>query len=128
MANPQNFIDRMLEVENLTDALEDEDADYVLNWGIEQLREKLGMIEDYDAAGEFTNNLMGFMRKLNNIAGDLENIQPEDLAQLAERRQIVFGAGFEFSEDDYGMAAERLKLMTPSQAIKYLLQASLKEE
>jgi hypothetical protein len=128
MIDPQNFIDRMLEVENLTDTLEDDDADYLLNWGVEHLKEKLGTIEDSEAAGEYTNNLMCFMRKLNQIAGDLENIQPEYLAQLAERRQLVLGAGLDAAAEPFDVAANRLKMMTPRQALEYLLQTDLKEE
>jgi len=128
MNDPQNFIDRILEVENLTDALEDEDADYLLNWGIARLREGLSTIEDSEAAGEYTNHLMGFMRTLNQIAGNLENIQPEDLVQLEELRQKAFSAGRDLAEDAYEEAADRLKIMTARQAIEYLLQTNQKEE
>jgi hypothetical protein len=126
MTDPQKFIDRMLEVENLTDALEDEDAEYLLNWGVAQLKEELGKIEDGEAAGEYTNNLMGFMRTLNQISGDLENIRPEDLASLVEHRQKTLGAAQVQAPETYGEAATRLKGMTPRQAIEYLMQANLK--
>ena len=86
MIDPQNFIDRMLETENLTDALEDEDADYLLNWGVAQLKEKLGKFDDKKDAGEYTNALMSFMRTVNQITGNLESIQPED---LVHRRAAV---------------------------------------
>jgi hypothetical protein len=116
----------MLETENLTDALEDDDADFLLNWGVVQLKQKLGEFEDREAAGEYTNNLMGFMRTLNQISGDLENIQPEDLPILAEHRQKAFGPRQESAADTYDEAATRLKGMTPRQALEYLLQANLK--
>jgi hypothetical protein len=128
MFDPQNFIDRMLETENLTDALEDEDADYLLNWGVAQLKEQLGNIEDSETAGEYTNALMGFMRTVNQIAGNLESIQPEDLVQLGELQKKAFGPGQEPSMDAYGETAARLKLMTPHQSVEYLLQSFLKEE
>ena len=120
MDDPQIFIDRMLEVENLTDALEDEDAEYLINWGVARLKEGLGKIEDREAAGEYTNNLMGFMRTLNQISGDLENIRAEDLAVLADHRQKTFGAAQE--------VATRLKGMKPRQVLEYLLQANLKKD
>ena len=122
MADPQKFVDRMLEAENLTDYLEDGDADYLINWGVAQLRESIGKIEDITTAGEYTNNLMGFLRTLNQIAGNLGNIQPGDLVQLAERRQKAFGPGRDLTPGDYLEAASRLETMTPRQAIDYLLQ------
>jgi hypothetical protein len=126
MNDPQNFIDRMLEAENLTDALEDEDADFLLNWGVTQLKEGLGKIEDHETAGEYTNNLMGFMRTLNQISEDLENIRPEDLTVLAELRQKTFGTVQEQAIESYDEAATRLKGMTPRQVLEYLLEANLK--
>jgi len=128
MIDPQNFIDRMLETENLTDALEDEDADYLLNWGVAQLKEKLGKFDDKKDAGEYTNALMSFMRTVNQITGNLESIQPEDLVQLGGLRLKVFGPGQELAMDVYGEAVARLKTMTPHQSVEYLLQSFLKEE
>jgi len=122
MTEPQNFITRMLGVENLTDALEDEDADYLLQWGTAQLKESLGKIDDESAAGEFTNNLMAFMRKLNQISGDPEDTQPDDLAKLADYSQRVFGPGKDFSSDFLNNLADNIKRMTPRQAIEFLLQ------
>jgi hypothetical protein len=128
MDDPQIFIDRMLEVENLTDALEDEDAEYLINWGVARLKEGLGKIEDREAAGEYTNNLMGFMRTLNQISGDLENIRAEDLAVLADHRQKTFGAAQVQATETYDEVATRLKGMKPRQVLEYLLQANLKKD
>jgi hypothetical protein len=122
MIDPQNFIDRMLEVENLTDALEDDEADFLLKWGVAQLKQKLGEVEDDEAAGEYTNALMGFMRTLNQIVGDLENLQPESLVDLAERRRKALGAKQEMAAEAVEEEAARLKAMTARQAIEYLLQ------
>ena len=122
MADPRKFIDRMLETENLTDYLEDDDADYLINWGVAQLREKVEKIEDLDAAGESANDLMGFMRQLNQVAGNLGNIQQADLVQLTERHQKAFGPGRDLTSDAYVVAASQLAAMTPHQAIDYLLQ------
>ena len=128
MIDPQNFIDRMLEVENLTDTLEDEDADYLLNWGVALLKHRLNQFEDREAAGKYTNDLMGFMRNLNQITGNLENLQAEDLVQLEECRQKAFGPGQELEAEAHGDLVARLKVMTPRQALEYLLQNALKEE
>lgn len=127
MTDPQNFIDRMLEVENLTDALEDDNADFLLNWGIEQLKQELGRIEDNEAAGVYTNNLMGFMRMVNHIAGDRENVQTDDLIQMAECRQKAIGSRQELAVEAFDEAAAHIKVMTPHQAIEYLLRTNFKE-
>ena len=126
MVDQQNFIDRMLEVENLTDELEDEDAEFFLKWGVEQLKQTLSSVDDAEAAGEYSNNLMGFMRTVNQVAGDLENIQPEDLAPLAEFRQKAFGPGQVLAVETIEDIAGRIKAMTPRQAIEYLIQPDLK--
>lgn len=127
MTDPQNFIDRMLEVENLTDSLEDEDADYFLNWGIAKLKEQLEKTDDNDAAGEYTNDLMCFMRTLNQIAGNLEYIQPEELAELAACRQRALGSEQGLTKARFGDAATILKTMAQRQAVEYLLQTILEE-
>lgn len=127
MADPQNFIDRMLEVENLTDALEDEEADFLVNWGIAKLKGSLAKINDYEEAGEYTNDLMAFIRTVNQIAGDLENIQPEKLAQLAERRINALEPGDAVGMVTCSEAAAQLATMSTHQALEYLLQNDLKE-
>jgi hypothetical protein len=122
MIDPQIFIDRMLEVENLTNALEDEEAKFLLDWGIARLKEKLSRIDNNEAAGEYTNNLLGYMRAVNRIAGNLENVRPESLAELAELRKIAAGTDQEVATKDLEAAASRLKVMTPRQALEILLQ------
>ena len=71
---------------------------------------------------------MGFMRTLNQIAGDLENVQPDSLSQLAERRKKALGAGLVIVEEPFEEVAARLKTMTPRQAIEYLLRIFSKEQ
>ena len=122
MIDPQIFIDRMLEVENLTDNLVDEDAEYLINWGVARLKERLGKIDELPSAGKFTNDLMGFMRLLNQIAGNLETLQPDDLVELGERSKKAFGPSRELAAEDYRKAAGQLKTMKPRQAIDSLIQ------
>jgi len=128
MIDPQNFIDRMLEVENLTDSLEDEEADYLLNWGVTKLKEQLVGFEDTEAVGEYTNDLMGFMRTLNQTIGNLENILPEDLVELDARRQRANLPEQGLTATAYSDSAALLKTMTPRQALEYLLLPNQKEE
>ena len=128
MVDPQLFIDRLLETENLTDYLEDDDADYLIHWGIIQLKGIIAEAEDLATAGEMTNNLMGFMRTLNQTTGHLHNIQQNDLVRLADYHQKTFGPGRDLAPGDYLEATSQLKAMTPRQALDYLLNWLLLEE
>ena len=129
MVEPQTFIDRMLETENLTDYLEDKDADYLIDWGVTQLRERLAQIEDVSIAGEFANNLMSFMRKLNQIAGNLDNVLPDEVLQLADRHQKAFGGPDQnLTQGDFLKPASDLAAMKPRQAIDYLIKWPFPEE
>jgi hypothetical protein len=128
MRDPQPYTDRLLEVENLTDALQDEDADYLINWGVAQLKEHIGAIEDDESAGEYLNNLMGFMRTMNQITGNLGNIRQDELIKLKERHQTVFGPGRELTTSDVREVAASLVEMAPHQAIDFLLQWLLPDQ
>ena len=92
----QAAIDRILETENLTDGLEDKDADWLLNWGINYLPALIGELEDEDAAGTKVNELMAVMRKINRITADRAAAAAEDLAEaivgLAEAYARAFGS------------------------------------
>src|SRR5262249_5634933 len=66
----QTAIDRITETENLTDGLEDDDANWLLDWGIAQVDGLVTGIKDEDEAGEKLNQLMSVMRTLNQIAAD----------------------------------------------------------
>ena len=121
MVDLQIFIDRLLETENLTDYLEDEDADYLIQWGVVQLKKGLLHVEDSSSAGEYTTALMGFIRTLNQLIGNLMDIQPDSLALLKERYQAVFGSAWEPTQEEYLDTISRLEKMTPRQAIDYLL-------
>jgi hypothetical protein len=48
----QTAIDRITETENLTDGLEDDDANWLLDWGIARVDGLVTGIADEDAAGE----------------------------------------------------------------------------
>src|SRR5450631_495885 len=80
--DPQRAKERILENENLTDNLDDEAADWLLNWGIGHLNGLVGSIQDEDSAGEKINALMAVMRQLNRIGGILSSVgqvQPDKI-------------------------------------------------
>lgn len=92
----QTAIDRITETENLTDGLEDDDANWLLDWGIAQVDGLVTGIKDEDAAGEKLNQLMSVMRTLNQIAADRAAKPTDalagDIRTFLERYQQAFGA------------------------------------
>lgn len=98
----QTAIDRITENENLTDGLEDEDADWLINWGISHVREALAHVQglnkpaDEDAEGNQLNALMAVMRKMNQIAAD-RNVKASDalasdVLEFVDQYAAVFGS------------------------------------
>lgn len=92
----QTAIDRITETENLTDGLEDDDANWLLDWGIAHVDGLVTGIKDEDAAGEKLNQLMSVMRTLNQVASDRAAKSPDalagDIRTFLERCQQAFGA------------------------------------
>ncbi len=85
----ERFIERILETENLTSELEDPEANWLLNWGIQQLDQVLVSVEDEETAGDRVNALMAVMRKINRIAGSYTGADPANLASdLAELDEL----------------------------------------
>jgi len=92
----QIAIDRITETENLTDGLEDDDANWLLDWGIGHVDGLVTGIADEDAAGDKLNQLMAVMRTLNQIASNRAAKPPDalaaDIRTFLERYQQAFGA------------------------------------
>jgi hypothetical protein len=92
----QTAIDRITETENLTDGLEDDDANWLLDWGIAHVDGVVTGITDEDAAGDKLNQLMAVMRSLNQIAADRAAKPPDalaaDIRTYLERYRQAFGA------------------------------------
>jgi hypothetical protein len=141
----QTAIDRITETENLTDGLEDDDANWLLDWGIAQVDGLVTGIKDEDAAGEKLNQLMSVMRTLNQIAADRAAKPPDALADdirtFLERYQQAFGApktatpsaalpahataqasqGVNQGVNQAAQAASKIAGMSPKEAMQYLL-------
>jgi hypothetical protein len=86
------FKERILETENLTDELEDIEANWLLNWGISHLDDVLGA--DPIAAGDRVNALMAVMRKINRIAGNYASKDPQDLVEDLSSLNDLYLAAF----------------------------------
>lgn len=76
----ERFTERILETENLTDELEDAEAQWLLDWGIAALDPLLEGLEDAEIAGAKVNALMAVMRKLNRLVGGRDGKTSEELA------------------------------------------------
>ncbi len=120
------FVARILENENLTSSLVDEDANWLLKWGTGQVKGLIQGIGDADAAGEKVNALMAVMRKMNRLVGEgdwppVDEIVPE-LETLAELSAQAFGTSHSMSTTEWEAAANQLTQMTPPQALQFLVE------
>lgn len=123
----QAAIDRILETENLTDGLEDEDARWLLDWGINYVPALIGKLSDEDAASAKVNQLMAVMRKINQIVADRQDATAEDLADpitgLAGAYAQAFGSARPFGSGAALDLAASLSERTARQAMQALIEA-----
>jgi hypothetical protein len=122
MLDIQNFIDYMLEAENLTDELEDEDAKTLINWGIDKITGLINGIDDQDDAYEHVSSLMRVMRRLNRICGNPADVNPEDLTDLLDRCNIAFGSSRSVTESDMETAVVQIAGVSSGEALQFLFQ------
>ncbi len=90
----ERFTERILETENLTDELEDADANWLLDWGIARLDAVLLGVKDEETAGNRVNALMAVMRKINRITGSYTSQSPQALAEDLAALHDLFAAAF----------------------------------
>ncbi len=119
------FKDRILETENLTDNLEDEEANVLLDWGIGQLPGLIQGIDDPDQAGDKVNALMAFMRKINRLLDGYTDkpgeILSADFAELMDLYNAAFGTSNAKTTEDCMSAAMSLVELPSQQALDFLL-------
>ncbi len=123
--NEERAIERILEAENLTDGLEDADANWLLKWGISFVHGLIDGIEDDEIAGEKISDLMAVMRKLNQIAADriVEPVETlaEDIEELANRYVRAFGRVRVLNAGDAQRAALASREKTPRETLQFLI-------
>ncbi len=120
------FVSRILENENLTSSLVDDDANWLLNWGTGQVKGLIQGIGNMDVAGEKVNALMAVMRKMNRIVGEgdwppVDELVPE-LESLAELSAQAFGTSRAMGAAEWEAVAKQLVQMTPPQALQFLAE------
>ena len=122
------FVERMLGAENLTDELEDSQADWLIKWGIARLDQALLLAakNDPEAAGNQANALMAVVRKINRMAGRRQAADPESLANEFAALNALFDSAFggnrRSSPEEYRQAAERLAAMDAQPAVEFLTE------
>ena len=117
------FKSRLLETENLTDNLEDDDANTLLDWGVSQIG---GVIGNPLTAGERVNGLMAVLRKINHLVPDLGIKSPQEvsaaLADLAKTAESAFQWMPPAGGADLQNLTERLRSASTPEAIQILLE------
>ena len=120
--NKDRFSDRLLETENLTDNLQDNEANILIDWGINQIEPLVRDLDDEEIAGDKVNALMRFMRGINGLVGSLVDISPEGLQDLVERYAQVFGEAHKAEQAEYEAVAASVANMQPQDAVQFLLE------
>ena len=116
----QIFVDRLLETENLTDQLEDEDANLLLEWGVANIDKLIEGVEDHEAAGEKINSLMHVMRGLNSLAGNPSGVSTQKLAELLDRYNQIAGGTIVVDEAEHRTIADQISKAQPGEAVRLL--------
>ncbi len=120
------YVERILEVENLTDELEDAQANWLLEWGIAQLDWLLEDVSDEEIAGARVNALMAAMRKVNRATGSRAGREPAELAAdfatLADLWGRVRGCEPGVTPADCEQAAAEFIQLPAEEAVKWLVE------
>jgi hypothetical protein len=120
----QRAIERITETENLTDGLEDPDANWLLNWGVGLVHDLIHGVKD-DVAADKVHDLMAVMRKLNQIVADRAAKPPkalaDDIKSFVSSYKAAFGKARRLKADDYKRAAEAICDKSPQEAMQALI-------
>jgi hypothetical protein len=122
MLDPQPYLDRMLENENLTGDLKDEDAQWLLDWGAQQVKAMAAETSDPEALSQKAGALTRFMHSLSRLGGSLPYLEPAKLPLLAESYAEAFGASRAADQAECIAAAARASQMEPGDALGFLLR------
>jgi hypothetical protein len=121
----ERYIENILGSENLTDSLDDNDASWLLDWGIGKLDEVLQGAADQETADRRAAALMAVMRKMNAITGSYAEKDALSLAQDLAVYQDLFAAAFpstatRLAHPDFTEGAVRLSQLSTRQVLEYL--------
>ncbi|MCX6079640.1 MAG: hypothetical protein NTW32_08930 [Chloroflexi bacterium] len=115
------YIERILETENLTDNLEDDDANVLLDWGLSRLDVVIGETGDEEVAGTQILALMNIMRTINRIIGNFPNSSSEGVQDFIKWYDAAFATTHGTDAIEYETIAAQLTDMSPAGALLFLL-------
>ena len=118
----QLYVDRLLESENLTDHLEDDEANHLLDWGIAHIDGLINGASGADEAGDKVNRLMAVMRALNSLAGDPHRVTSDALVDLRGRYNQLAGGAAQVDESEIRSIMEGISTAAPGQALAHLIE------
>ena len=126
MIDTQPYIDRMLEIENLTADLEDDEAEWLLHWGLDQINVVCDGLVDDAERDEHVHALMAFMRRLNRTVARKDRREPEMLAEelneLGGLYAQAFGQSRPLSPNDCRHTADQVKRLPAMDALQTLVE------
>jgi hypothetical protein len=121
----QVAIDRITETENLTDNLEDQAANWLIDWGISQAKQLVSNIKDEDLAGDKLNAVMAVMRSLNQIAGGYmdkpASALADDIRSFLTLYSNAFGAENTVTSKAIRDAARTIARQSPRETMQTLI-------
>jgi hypothetical protein len=123
----QILIERLLEVANLTDWLEDEAAKSLLKWAVSQVDRLMAGSGDDEAVNRKLQGLMKVVKRINSLAGNPQNASNESVADLLIRYEQAFGASRVADASDRAALIGALSSMQPKEAVVYLIDWLQKE-
>jgi hypothetical protein len=121
MDDLQTLTDRMLESENLTDNLQDQEAQWLLDWGITELRRLASEAENEQELSDRAGALMKFIRGLNRLVGGLPDADPAELARLLESHFAAYGTSRAAEQAAIDEAVIALSALPPREALEFLI-------
>ncbi len=120
----QVAIDRITEIESLTDEMDDDSASWIIDWAVEQLRGLLPHIADDDQAAAKIDDVIAILKQLNSITALIDHKNagalPAQIAQFTAAYQQAFGQA---QPVDPAVTAGEIAPKTPREAMEHLLRA-----
>lgn len=114
-----------METENLTDALDGDSANWLIDWALAQIPSLLRDVTDEATADEIIYNLMQTMRTLNGLGADAAELPAADLIESVREFSSRFGtvhkAALDLDEDRIRQTAEQIAGKPPLESLPYLV-------
>ncbi|MBX3080396.1 MAG: hypothetical protein KF716_02110 [Anaerolineae bacterium] len=124
----QAAVERLLEMANLTDDLDDEAADHLIEWGANSLRALIAFEDDDQTSGDKLNKVTGLMRAARQIARQAPTSNPQALQHyiqlfLNNATELYPAQAVQRGTEVVQSLADELAGKSPTQAIQQLLAA-----